>query len=178
MTTSMPSTPPADVIDVIDQIVPLNPAQSSHGVRHQRAKVVAATQGSYEAMFAPTVQGITVAERLLVALYACRLSGADSLAVHYRQRLVAENADRVLVDAVDRAAAATIADARLETMLRFTATLIERPIEGDRQAVTALVDAGLSTPAIVALGQLIGFLSYQIRLAAGLKAMVAAELAA
>jgi uncharacterized protein YciW len=138
-------------------------------VRHQRAKVAAATQGSYEAMFAPSVQGISVTERLLVALRACQLSGAHSLADHYRARLVAAGGEPGLLDA-DAAAGP-----RLQTILRFTTTLIERPIEGDQQAVEALLSAGLSTPAIVALGQLIAFLSYQIRLVAGLQAMAALE---
>ncbi|REN20801.1 CMD domain protein, partial [Mycobacterium tuberculosis] len=37
----------------------------------------------------------------------------------------------------------------------------------------SLAASGLSTPAIVAMSQLIAFLSYQIRVAAGLKAMEA-----
>jgi uncharacterized protein YciW len=67
-----------------------------------------------------------------------------------------------------------LADERLKTILAFAGKLILKPIEGDRAAIESLVDVGLSTPAIVALGQLIAFLSYQIRVAAGLKAMVAA----
>ena len=161
--------------DVIDQVVPLAPHQATHAVRHERAKVVASTQGSYEAMFAPGVQDISVAERLLVALHACRLSEADSLASHYRQRLTSDGIEPALIDAVNRNDIGSLPDPRLQTILRFTTTLIERPIDGDRQAIDALVNAGLSTPAIVALGQLIAFLSYQIRLTAGLQAMTALE---
>ena len=161
--------------DVIDQAVPLAPHQATHAVRHERVKVVASTQGSYEAMFAPGVQGISVAERLLVALHACRLSKADSLVSHYQQRLISDGTEPVLIDAVNRNAIGCLPNLRLQTILRFTATLIERPIDGDRQAIEALVNAGLSTPAIVALGQLIAFLSYQIRVTAGLQAMAELE---
>ena len=66
-------------------------------------------------------------------------------------------------------------DARLQALLTFTRTLIERPVEGDRVAVQALPAAGVATPAVVALSQLIAFLSYQTRLAAGLKAMKSLE---
>lgn len=162
-----PST--SATVDVIDRTVPLAPGEPLHGLRQQRPKIVAATQGSYEAMFSAAVTGISVVERLLVALHACRLSGAVALAEHYRERLQAEGADPDQVIA---------ADARVRALLGFTRTLIEKPIEGDRKAVAALIAAGLSTPAVVAVSQLIAFLSYQIRLQAGLRAMAAAEMPA
>ncbi|MFZ3118919.1 MAG: peroxidase-related enzyme [Variovorax sp.] len=171
MTSSSP-------FDVIDHAVPLTASQATHAVRHQRTKVVAATQGSYEGLFTPGIEGISVVERLLTAFHACRLSKADSLAAHYRERLVAEKADAALIAAVEAGRIAAIDDARIVAMLGFTTKLIERPIEGDRDAVQTLVKAGLSTPAIVALAQLIAFLSYQVRVVAGLKAMAAAEGAA
>jgi len=164
------------VPDIIDGVVPLAPGHPVHAVRHERQKVVTATQGSYEGLFADSVPDITVAERLLVALHACRLSRSENLAALYRSRLVALHTDAALVDAVDAGTPLpALADRRLETILAFTGKLITKPIEGDRAAVEALTDVGLSTPAVVALGQLISFLSYQIRAVAGLKAMVAAE---
>ena len=166
----------SDAVDVIDAAVPLAPDQATWALRRQRDKVVAATQGSYDAMFSSAVEGLSVTERLLVALHACRVSKADSLATHYRDRLAAEGADRGVTEAVD--SGKPVADARLRAVLAFTGKLIERPIEGDRAAVQSLADSGLSTSAIVALSQLIAFLSYQIRLAAGLKALAAAEAAA
>lgn len=175
MTTLAPSI---DAVDVIDQIVPLTPASPTYAVRHQRAKVVTATQASYDGMFSPAVEGISVVERLLVALHTAVLSNDLALAAHYRYRLVAENAGAALVAAVDAGAVDTLEDRRLATLLGFTTKLVERPIEGDRAAVQALVDAGLTTPAIVALGQLIAFLTYQVRVVAGLRAMVAAEVVA
>ena len=165
----------ASPVDVIDHAVPLAASQTTHAVRHQRTKVVAATQASYEGMFTPEVEGISVVERLLTAFHACRLSKSASLSAHYRERLVAEKADPALIDAVGAGRTTALGDARIETILGFTTKLIERPIEGDRDAVQALVRAGLSTPAIVALAQLVAFLSYQVRVVAGLQAMAAAE---
>ena len=159
-------------LDVIDQAVPLAAGDALHALRRQRPKIVDATQGSYAGMFAPAVVGVSVVERLLVALHACRLSGAATLADHYRARLQAEGADAALVAAADGGAAAS--DARVATLLAFTTKLIVRPIEGDRSAVQSLADAGLPPAAIVAVGQLIAFLSYQIRVVAGLQALAAA----
>ena len=56
-------------------------------------------------------------------------------------------------------------------MLAFTRTLIETPVEGDEAALRRLPEAGLSTPEVVTLSQLVAFLSYQVRLVAGLKAL-------
>jgi uncharacterized protein YciW len=52
--------------------------------------------------------------------------------------------------------------------------LTQRPVEGDKAAIEKLPAAGISTPAVVALSQLIAFVSYQLRVVAGLKAMRAA----
>jgi uncharacterized protein YciW len=159
------------IFDVTDAAVALAPDHPTWALRRRREKVVAATQGSYDAMFSPAVEGLTVPERLLVALRACRVSKAHSLAAHFRDRLVAEGADSTLITAVD--AGRPAGDARLQAALAFAGQLIERPIEADRDALQALADSGLSTPAIVAMSQLIAFLSYQIRVTAGLQALAA-----
>ena len=165
-----------DTPDVVDAVLALKTDHPTWALRRQRDKVVAATQGSYDAMFSLAVQGLAVQERLLVALHACRVSKADALAAHYRERLANEGAHSAVIAAVN--AGESVADLRLRDMLAFCGKLIERPIEGDRAAVQALADIGLSTPAIVALTQLIAFVSYQIRLAAGLAALAAVEVSA
>ncbi len=166
---------PADTspeVDVIDLTVPLATGDTLHALRRQRQKIVDATQGSYAAMFAPGVAGVSVQERLLIALCACRLSGSPALAGHYRERLQREGAGHTLLAAGDGTTAPE--DARTAALLGFTAKLIVKPIEGDRQAVQALQAVGLAPQAVVAVGQLIAFLSYQIRLHAGLRALAAA----
>ena len=157
------------MIDLIDSLVPLTVQQSTYAARHERAKVVDATQSSYEAIFAPSVQGISVVERLHAAHRACELAHADALTAHYARRLLEEGS------ALSKAAGLPASDARLQAILQFSATLTERPLDGDKAALEALTQVGLSTPAIVALAQLIAFVSYQIRLVAGLSAMAMAE---
>jgi uncharacterized protein YciW len=63
----------------------------------------------------------------------------------------------------------------LLAMLNFTHALITEPVKADQAALLTLQEAGLSTPEIVTLAQLIAFISYQVRLAAGLSAMQALE---
>ena len=82
-TPSTPSTP----FDLVDRLVPLAPGQSTWKIRHERPKVVEATQGSYEALFEPELSGSPLVERLLVAAAIARSAGSDALHAHYRARL-------------------------------------------------------------------------------------------
>ena len=59
----------------------------------------------------------------------------------------------------------------LPAMQQFAVALTLDPRQGDRAAIDRLKAAGLADAAIVALAQLIGFLAYQTRVVAGLKAM-------
>lgn len=173
-------TPPetAHTTDVVDACAGLAASDAVYALRRQRPKIVAATQGSYTAMWAPEVVGISEPERLLIALHASVLSGVPSLAQHYLARLQALNTPAHDIAAAQSLAPAAQAlqpqQARLAALLAFTGKLINKPIEGDQQAVQSLVEAGLTPAAIVAVGQLIAFLSYQIRLVAGLAALHAA----
>lgn len=159
--------------DLIDRIVGLSAGSDLHATRHQREKVAAATQGSYDTLFDPALPDVPLVDRLLIALYACVLTPAPALADHYRQQLVAVQADPALIAAVGNDTPESVAAVPLQAMLRFTRTLILDPVKGDKQALLTLPAAGISTPAVVVIAQLIAFLSYQIRLVASLKAMKA-----
>jgi uncharacterized protein YciW len=157
--------------DTIDRLVGLSATLNTYSVRHQRDKVVAATQKSEEGLFDPTLPGLTLAERLLVALLACTLTPSVTCAAEYRNRLLALGTDHALIDTVSTGAFNQLTDARLRSILTFTHTLITDPVKADKAALQALPKAGLSTPEVVTLAQLIAFVSYQVRVVAGLKAM-------
>ncbi|MGY8527556.1 CMD domain protein [Paracidovorax citrulli] len=161
--------------DLIDRLAGLQAGGATHTLRHRRDKVANATQGSYDALFDPALPGLTLDERLSVALYAARLTPAAELLAHYRERLQQAGADAARIDAIAQGDVQTVEPARLRAMLAFTRALIEKPVEGDRDALLTLPAAGLSTPEVVTLAQLIAFLSYQVRLVAGLRALDAAQ---
>ena len=153
--------PNLDDIDVIDRAAGLAPGDALHAARRVRAKVVEASQASHDALLLQPVEGLSTADRLRVAAHVCSLAGAASLEQHYVDRLT---------DAPDRDEPSSPA---LPAMLTFAAALTTDPRRGDRAALQALRDAGLADVAIVALAQLVAFLSYQLRVVAGLKAMQA-----
>ncbi|AVJ28539.1 CMD domain protein [Achromobacter spanius] len=161
--------------DIVDQLVGLTPGSQTFDVRHKRDKVAAATQGSYDALFDPALPGLSQTDRLLVALYATRITPSPLLAAHYRARAVEAGAAAADIAVAESGKPADAANPQLAAVLEYTRKLIEKPVEGDEAALKTLPAAGVSTPAVVTLSQLIAFLSYQTRLVAGLVAMKAAE---
>lgn len=161
--------------DLVDQLVGLTPGTQTFDVRHKRDKVAAATQGSYDALFDPALPGLSLTDRLLVALYATRITPSPLLAAHYRARAVEAGAAAADIAVAESGKPADAANPQLAAVLEFTRKLIEKPVEGDEAALKTLPAAWVSTPAVVTLSQLIAFLSYQTRLVAGLVAMKAAE---
>lgn len=152
-------TSATDPFDVIDRAAGLAPGDPLHAARRFRAKVVEATQASHDALLLQPVDGFSPADRLRVAAHVCTLAGAAQLARHYADRLA---------DAPDRDEPSAHA---LPAMLKFAAALTDDPRLGDRAAIDALKKVGMTDAAIVALAQLVAFLSYQLRVVAGLRAM-------
>lgn len=146
--------------DLIDALAQLDRFPAVKAIRHQRGKVVDATQGSYDRLFDPALPGLTLGERLRVAQTICELSGSTALQQHYAQQLA-------------RQTEAPSDPAREAALQHFATLLTNKPVEGDRHSIDALLAAGLQPPEIIALAQLIAFLSYQIRVVAGLKALTA-----
>jgi len=161
--------------DLVDRLIGLAPGAKTYEVRHFREKVAAATQGSYDALFDPALPGLSLAERLLVALYATRITPSPLLAAHYRARLADAGTTPADIAVAESGKPSDAATPRLAAILEFTRKLIEKPVEGDEAALKTLPAAGVSTPAVVTLSQLVAFLSYQVRLVAGLEAMKALE---
>jgi uncharacterized protein YciW len=157
--------PPLDLpdTDVIDRAAGLVPGDTLYAARRFRAKVIEATQASHDALLEQPVDGLSTADRLRVAAHVCTIAGAASLAEHYEARLAAD---------AGRDASSSPA---LPAMLQFAAALTTDPRRGDRAALERLRRAGLGDAAIVALAQLVAFVSYQLRVVAGLKAMRAAQ---
>ena len=155
----MPHSSNDEDLDVIDRAACLTPGEALHAARRFRAKVVEATQASHDALLQQAVDGLSTEDRLRVAARVCTIADATTLARHYEALLAA---------APGRDAPPSPA---LPAMLGFAKALTIDPRSGDRAAIEALRHAGLGDAAIVALAQLVAFLSYQLRVVAGLQAM-------
>jgi uncharacterized peroxidase-related enzyme len=168
------SAPVPTTVDLVDALVPLADGSAIFAVRHERAKVVAATQGSYDSIFDTALSGPSLTERLLAAFCISRWAGSVPLQSHYGDRLKALAAltpvQQAAFDGQDLDPLSD--DPRLQAILVFTRTLTEQPVDGDKAALLRLPQAGLQTPEVIALAQLIAFVAYQLRVVAGLQALV------
>jgi len=160
-----------DAIDVIDAAAGLAPGMPLFAARRFRATAITGTQASHDALLREPVAGLGTADRLCVAVHCCEVAGAGELAAHYRALLHE-------VGELPASEQSALPPATLNAMLKWAGVLTTDPRQGDRAALQALVQAlaaaGLGDAAVVALAQLVAFLSYQTRVVAGLKAIAPA----
>ena len=204
----MTATATDTAIDVIDELADVTAGGRLDALRRRRPVTREQLQASSDALFVPTDDSqISIAERLLVAAFATRLTGPDATAQRYAalaRTADAERAEVVLAEAAAIAApgpfgvyteaglraesvegprywpSAEVADAlgeRLAAALAHTQLLVSRPREAAADALDRLLEAGWSTDGIVTLSQLVAFLAFQQRVAAGLRVLAASPAA-
>jgi uncharacterized protein YciW len=157
-------TQPPEPPDLLESIVGVAPGSALSRLRAQRPAIVRHTQGSHDVLLSPDDPGgLSLAERSLVAARAAELSGHVGLAGHYRG-LLAQRGDPPH-------------GKRLDTILQHVARVTVAPGTALPGHIDALSAVGLDARAIVALTQIVAFVSYQVRAATGL-ALLAGEQAA
>ncbi|PAJ78622.1 CMD domain-containing protein [Burkholderia ubonensis] len=164
--------PPAAAPDTIDTVAGLREGDAVATLRRARDKVLLHTRLSEAALFDTALPDLSLVERLHAARYVAQRSNAHALAATYRARLIdaggtpddIARADADAFDALPRRLGALLAHARRLTLSPADA----RPSDLDE-----LKSAGFTTPAIVALSQLVAFVSYQLRVVAAAQALQA-----
>src|SRR5581483_8106389 len=151
---------------------PAQPVDMSLVERHALAVFVAGLhdQPTIAAFYAPGVADAALAGALDAALAAAKGQGPYGRfpAGPLSREDVAGPGYRVA------AAARQTLGARLAAALEHAHLLVFHPRDADPAALQALLDAGWSTTGIVTLSQLVSFLSFQIRVIVGLRALAAA----
>jgi CMD domain protein len=187
----------ADVIDTLAGIAEGSPLDSIRRTRRPTAREHA--QKSYDSLFAPAdFGGFSAAERYAVAVVVAGLHGQESIRAFY-----AEKAGRMAAIDAEIAAARTrgpygafpkgplskedtvgpihrVSDEnraalgpRLAAAFEHVHMLVFHPRDADVRALQSLLDAGWTTTQVVTLSQLVAFLSFQIRVVAGLRGLAA-----
>ncbi len=144
-------------MDVVDAVTGLA-ANSAVGVlRRQRPDFVRYSQGSHDVLMAPADPGgVSLVERAAVALRVASIERDSALVAHYQARLNELGGDR---------------PTRLEAILEHVALVAENPGSATRARLERLAGVGLSPRDIVVVTQIVAFVSYQARVAAGLRAL-------
>ncbi|MGI8857650.1 MAG: CMD domain protein [Thermomicrobiales bacterium] len=166
-----PSTrPDADMRDIINELAGIAPDSPVGKLRAQRPEVVRAAQGSYRALLEPDdPAGVSRREREMIALRVALLTPSPALAAWHRDRL----RDLGATDA-DLAAIAQFPDGaglspRETAILRYTDRLTREPNTARPEHIADIKAAGLSPRDIVTIAQLIAYMSFAVRLLAGLR---------
>jgi uncharacterized protein YciW len=150
--------------DIIDQLAGLAADSPAAALRRQKPDLVAFAQGSDHALLEPADPGdLTFVERHAIAYRVGVITGFESVAARHRGRLASLGADDEFVAAVAAFPQSSGLDARLQTLLAHTDRVTKSPATAVSEHIKELHAVGLTPAAVVTVGQLIGFLAYQIR---------------
>ena len=182
--------------DVIDSLVGIAPGSKLDAIRAQRSEARKHAQASYASLFEPkALGGVSADERHAIAAFVAGLHGEPKTNAFYAAKLPETLGTAVVTEV---AAAKTkgpyghfpkgplsvedapgpswkMSDAgraalgpRLSAAFEHTHMLVFHPRDASAASLQSLLDAGWSTDDIVTVSQLVSFLSYQIRVVAGL----------
>ncbi len=131
-----------------------------------RTEVFAASLAGYHVLFpdrAAISREVTLSpyDRLCTALTVAQVAGVQSLCSHYAARLAP-------LDSPDASRESNI---RLAQITQYARQLASQPTLIRNKALQQLSEVGLSTQDIVTFSQIIGFVSYQARVVAGIAAL-------
>lgn len=159
--------------DVLHTVLGIEPGSPTAELRERRPEVLRHTQGSYEALITPSEPGaLSHHERALLALRTAVGAGVAPLTRHYREAAHALGA----TEAELAAAQAPVPDGlprRTAALLAHADLLGDAPGDARPVHLERLSDAGLGPRETVAASQLISYVHYQARTAAGLAALLA-----
>ena len=106
---------------------------------------------------------LTLYDRLSSALTVAQVTGVQRLCNHYAARL----------NPLPGPDSSRESNHRLTQITEYARQLASQPTLIDALSVQRLDDVGLSAPDIITLGQIVGFVSYQARVVAGVHALMA-----
>jgi CMD domain protein len=154
--------------DVVDAAAGLASGSAIAMLRRQREVFVRHTQGSHDVLIAPAdPAGVSLVERAAVALRVAMIEHDAALTAHYTRRLREAGADAATIEA----AATGNATSRLGAILHHATRIASAPGSADKPMLDTLRDAGLAPRDIVTIAQIVAFVSYQVRVVAGLRAL-------
>jgi CMD domain protein len=156
--------------DVIDELAGVIPGSKLADLRTQRPQIVRYAQGSYEALLAPKDEGgLTQIERELIALRVALLGGDKQLAAWHKERLQEHAVGEAIISAVEQFPKGSALPPRETALFTHIDRVVTAPAASTREQLAELAEVGFSPRDIVTIGQLIGFVSFQLRALVGLR---------
>jgi uncharacterized protein YciW len=157
------------VIDAIDKAAGLSPDDALFKARRFRAEFVEGAELCRLSVLQPEDnQGLAPALRLALAHRMAALNAAEELMADYEVQLAALSPSEQLLKLAN---GEVDLDEPLATIVRHADLVTMTPSEATASDMTRLQQAGLNNAQIVALSELIAFVNFQTRVAAGLRLM-------
>lgn len=160
--------------DMMLELAGIAPDSPLATVAGKRADIFELTQKTHDAALTPAEPGgLSHGMRAALACRIAALNGDEVFLKHFRKLLQVAKAS----DAEKRLAelSCTGSDAREAALIRHADLVACEPRNASGADVELLSKAGISGPDIVRLSELVAFVSYQIRVVAGLRLMRGAQ---
>jgi uncharacterized protein YciW len=160
--------------DLVIDLAAIEPGSGLAAAVSKRADIFALTQATHDAAITPIDPGgLSHGLRAALACRIARINGDPGLARHFLD--VAGKAGAS--DAERRVAELDFAgdDLRTSALVRHADLVARDPKSATGKDIAALRESGVPDADIVRLSELVAFVSYQIRLVAGLRLMQAAS---
>ena len=157
---------------VIPRVAGVVAGSRAAGVLGDRERVLELSQNSHAALLSPSEPGgLSLALRAALATRVATVNADESLTAHYRALLDAAGGvpSEVLAIADPAHAPTTEANRWLAAVVAHTDLLTVAPQNSTKATIQALGLAGVDDADVVRLTQLVGFVVYQVRFAAGLR---------
>lgn len=161
-------------VDVVDAILSPSGAEAVVDLRNEKPELGAQMQQYYDAVFQPSADSasqLSPTERWLVAIRTAAHTNSAAVMDWYEARARATGIDDALIAKARAIEDPWNGDPRTTAIMRHVDLIVTRPVESSRTDMTVLQDAGLTPGGIVALSQVVAYVSYQLRLVATLRAL-------
>jgi uncharacterized peroxidase-related enzyme len=171
------TTPTAtiDTDDVVSQILGITPESPVAALRADRPEQVADLQAYYDSLFAPDATSAAtfpVRDRALVATRVASHTGSDAVVAWYEAVAREHGATDEQIAAVQDVTTPNTDESALGAAIRRADIVTTHLVDTTRDDVDTLKAEGFSAQGILALSQVIAFVSYQVRFVAGLRAFL------
>jgi uncharacterized protein YciW len=152
------------VKDVINQLAGIDEDSPVAELRRQKPDLVRFAQGSYDALLEPVdPESVSLFERHAISYRIGLLTNFESVTTWHRQRLESLGTPKATIEAIAAFPNGEGFEPRVEALLALTDRVTIAPGSSEPEHIEQFKAAGLTPKAIVTIGQLVGFLAYQVR---------------
>lgn len=168
------SVAPAKTTDVIDAILGADATGKIAELRNRKPNLAAELQDYYRALFEPepaSAEAFPLADRYLIAVRVASHNGSAAVADWYANLAIEAGVSDETIARVRDVGTAWTDQTCFGAAVRRADLVTTRPSATEAGHIQELKDAGLSPAGILSLSQVIAFVSYQLRLIAGFRAL-------